>query len=154
AQRSEAERTAMRNGEAEDDLTTALAELRKEEAAMLANSARGANEEIWQGYFSRFQDAYRRLIRQLVEENQQEKAFLYAEKARALEPLTLLLQPDMVPAAFRGLTERGEPLELGEIQKRLPRGTILLEYCVLDDRTFVWILSRDGFQSLTLSTGA
>lgn len=152
AQRSEAERAARRDHDAEEDLTRALEELRVEETRMLAGRRRGAGEEIWKGYFSRFQDAYRQLIRQLVRKNAQEKAFLYAEKARAFEPLNLLLQTNAVPAEFRGLT-RGEPLELREIQKRLPRGTYLLEYCILGDSTMAWVISHDDFRAIPLAVG-
>ena len=47
----------------------------------------------------------------------------------------------------------GEPLRLEQIQASLPHGTVLVEYCVLADRTFAWLLARDRFESFTLPVG-
>lgn len=154
AQRAEAQGRLGRNTEAEDDLHAALGELHAEELQVLHNRTRGADEGVWSPYFSRFQDTYRLLIRQLVEgpqagENQAAQAFAYAEKARAFEPLNLLLQTSVVPTAFRELA-RGEPLDLPRIQRFLPEGTFVLEYCVLEDRTYVWVIAHEAFAVVRL----
>jgi CHAT domain-containing protein len=48
-----------------------------------------------------------------------------------------------VPAAFRDVTPNGEPAPLAAISAALPPGTVIFEYCVLDDATLVWVISRD-----------
>jgi CHAT domain-containing protein len=150
AQRAEAQRRAGRQAEAENDLRSALAELRAEEEDILASRRRGERENLWSSYFSRFQETYHRLIQQLVDAGRHEEAFRYAERARAFEPLNLILQLAFVPKAFRELTPDGDAIEVARIRASLPPGTFLIEYCVLDDRTYAWIVSRDRFEHLTL----
>ena len=152
AQRAEAYHRLRREAAAEHDLRAALSELRVEEIEILAHRRRGRDEYLWSPYFSRFQETYDRLIRMLAEEHRFKEAFSYAEKARAFEPLNLVLQLGALPAAFRDLAEHGT-LTLAQIQRELPRATFLVEYCVLDDRTYAWVLSCDSFEMLTLPIG-
>jgi CHAT domain-containing protein len=149
AQRADAYRGANRSQEAKADLRAALAELRTEERHIV-DSPLGEGEELWGSYFSRFQDTYRKLIRQLADEGRWEEAFAYAEKSRAFEPLHRVLQSGFAPPSFRKLMGDGETISIARIQASLPAGTVLLEYCVLDDRTYVWIISRHGFEHRTL----
>jgi len=148
ASRAEAERKLRQFREAERDLEEALRELRGEEQWLLEHRKRGDAEEIWRFYFSRFTETYQRLIGQLVAEGRQRDAFAYAERARAFEPLDLILQLDVVPQSFRKLVKEGQPIAIEDIQASLPRGTFLLEYCVTADRTYTWIVSRDDFRFL------
>ena len=141
AQRAEAQKRAGNMPEFESDLRDALKELHAEEARILAGRERGAGEAIWSSYFSRFQETYRLLIRQLTEQRRHAEAFAYAERARAFEPLDLILRLDVTPRTFRDLA-RGS-FDLTALQKKLPPGTFIIEYAVLDDRTYTWILSRD-----------
>jgi CHAT domain-containing protein len=145
-QRAEAYRQIGDTKAAEKDLEQAIAELRVEEAGILERRKRGQREELWSAYFSRFQDAYQLLIRLLATEGRPAEAFQYAERARAFEPLNLVLQMHQEPRTFAKLARNGEPLELGRIQAGLPRGTYLLEFTVLADRTLVWVVSRDHFE--------
>jgi CHAT domain-containing protein len=150
AQRAEAQRRAGRSPEAEKDLRAALGELQMEESSVLEHRRRGEGEELWSSYFSRFQETYQRLIRQLVDEHRADEAFAYAERSRAFEPLNLIGQLDVLPQAFRGLVPRGQTMGLAQIQRSLPRGTFLIEYCILDDRSYAWIVSRGQLVLLTL----
>jgi len=145
-QRAEAYRQIGDTKAAEKDLEEAIAVLRLEEAGTLERRKRGQGEELWTAYFSRFQDAYQLLIRLLATEGRPAEAFEYAERARAFEPLNLVLQMHQEPPTFAKLARNGEPLELGRLQASLPRGTYLLEFTVLADRTFVWVVSRDRFE--------
>ncbi len=154
AQRAEAMVRAGRGANADKDLQSALAILRTEEQAILASRERGGEEELWSPYFSRFQDTYRLLIRRLVEKGDHALAFTYAERARAAEPLNLLLQlgyasPSLLMSAAPA-DEKSARSGVAGLQASLPAGTFLIQYCVLEDRTFVWIISRDRFEYLTL----
>jgi CHAT domain-containing protein len=151
AQRADAWRRAGHRANAEADLRSALGQLRSEEKLVLAHRQRGSGEEIWGSYFSRSQETYRRLIRQLMDEQRTNDAFAYAEEARAFEPLDLVRQLGTLPPAFRHVEPDGETLDLGRVRAALPPGTFILEYCVLDDRTYVWIVSHDAFAVLTLN---
>lgn len=142
AQRAEANALAGRSPES--DLENALHELREEETQMLANRERGEGEEYWTGYFARFDDVYDRLVRQAVSSGQWQKAFDYDERSRGYEPLDLILKLDTTPAEFRKLVPGGEPMNLAAVRSQLPPGTVLLQYAVLDDRTYTWIVRREG----------
>ncbi len=133
AQRADAQRRAGHDAEGTADLNSSIEELHKEETLILAHRVRGKDEELWSPYFSRFQETYQLLIKQLVRHGQNEKAFAIAERARAFEPLNLAS-----PAA--------KPADLAQIRKSLPPGTLLLEYALLDDQTITWLVSRDRFE--------
>jgi CHAT domain-containing protein len=146
-ERARALQAARRPADAERDLKTAMDLLREEERAQLA--ARPASDEYWAPYFSRFTDAYELLIHQLVVENRPDEAFQYAERERAFEPVDLILKLPNVPPEFRRLA--GAPqLDVHALRQQLPSNTYIVEYCVTDDQTFVWIVSKDTFARLTL----
>lgn len=149
AQRAEAQRMMRNPGAAEADLRLALDELHKEETGILQHRRRGSGEEFWSPYFSRFQPTYHRLMRLLADERRIGEAFAIAERARAFEPLNLLRQLPDLPSDFRALTEAGQTMDLSGIRKELPEDTYLLQYAVLDDRTYTWIVGRNEFELLT-----
>ncbi len=148
-QRAEAQRKSGRTAEAGNDVDLALKELALEERDILQQRARGQAETIWTPYFARFEDAHRQRIRELMEQGDAEQAFARAERMHAFEPLDLVLHLDFLPPEFRKLTKNG-PISRKDIQANLPPGTVLLQYCVTPERTFVWMLSREQFQWLAL----
>ncbi len=133
----------------EADFRAGIAELRKEETTLLAGRQPGQSEEIWSAYFSRFQAAYRSLVRLLLEDGNVGEAFDYAEEARAFEPLDLVLRQPFAPARFVRLAGQSRSLKLRQIQAELPARTFLLESCALDDRLVLWLVSRDRCQVVT-----
>jgi CHAT domain-containing protein len=137
------------------DLERAIAMLRAEEKAALDHKTAptSLSERLWSSYFSRSQEAYRRLIRQRFESGADADAFEYAEKARAYEPLHLVLQRNDLPAEFRSRIHDGEPLRLDDVKEIVPAGAFLLEYSVLEDRTYVWIIGRGYSDHKTLLVG-
>jgi CHAT domain-containing protein len=146
AQRADAQRRAGRHDAAEQDLVAALRELRAEQRYMLEHRKRGAAEEMWSSYFSRFGEAYQTLVRLLIEDGRREDAFNYAEEARAFEPLYLV--SEVVPKDFDGKTRN-----LAEIQRTLLPGTQLIEYSVLPEQTIAWVISRESFTTVRLPAG-
>lgn len=153
-QRAEQQAMAGNTGAELDDLRAALRALRREEQAMLGTQRSRPNAELmWSAYFGRYQQTYRRLIQRLVERGEDAEAFDYAEKARAFEPLHLILGRDDVPPEFRSLVRDGEPFRLADVERLLPQDTFLLQYAVLEDRTFVWVVWNGDFQRTTLPIG-
>jgi CHAT domain-containing protein len=152
--RAEAYRRAGRNAEAKQDLEDAIAELNREEQELLRGRRRGEGEGLWSDYFSRFQESYQLLIEQLMKEKRKAEAFAYAEKSRAFEPLKLVLELPVMPQALRALDTRSvDPKTLDQIRTHLPLGTFALEYQIGADQTFVWIVSRDDFETVVLPVG-
>jgi len=121
ARRAQAKLHAGQNAvDVKHDLTEALETLGREEARILATRRRGEGEEIWNKYFSRFEETYHRLIRLHVDSGDVREAYRIAERVRAVE-----LRSFVKPAS-----------------DRLPSNTFLLEYQVLADRTYCWIVSE------------
>lgn len=143
-ERADANRAAKRSAAEESDLKAALDELHAEETDLLAHRRRGTAEAVWTSYFARFRKTYDRLILRTVEQGQTLEAFGYAERARAFEPLDLVMHLDFAPKEFRSLVHAGDTMQLPAIQQAIPPGTYLIEYYVLDDRTLVWIVSHQG----------
>jgi CHAT domain-containing protein len=153
-QRAEQQSIAGNTAAELDDLRAALSALRREEQAMLGTQRLRPNAELmWSAYFGRYQQTYRRLIQRLVERGEDAEAFDYTEKARAFEPLHLILGRDDVPPKFRALIRNGEPFRLDDVERLLPEGRFLLQYAVLEDRTFVWVIWNGGSQRTTLPIG-
>jgi CHAT domain-containing protein len=126
--------------DAEGDYRRAVEAIEKEEALILDGRRRGEGEEIWSVYFARFDEAYRSLIRYPLFKGDPAEAFRLMERARAREPRDLLMQ-----VASRSLRE-AKTETLADIQNALPAGTWLLEFCVFDDATYVWRISRDEWK--------
>jgi CHAT domain-containing protein len=128
------------NGEpdADDDVDTAFAILREEAKQLLDATARGDYEQLWGPYFSRFREMHRAAIQRSIEQGQVEEAFVQDEQARAFELLHALLQARSTPPDFR-------PVALDTLERNLaalPEDTVILQYLVLADRTYVWVLRR------------
>jgi CHAT domain-containing protein len=150
-QRAEVKLRRNRGDEAEADLREALAVLSIEEQSILAERKAGKGEGLWSAYFARFLNTHHLLIRRLFEKNDRALAFAHAEYARAIEPLDLLRKrgyaPQLPPIPADEKTARAN---VAAIQASLPAGTFIIEYSVLDDRTYVWIISADRFAYLPM----
>ena len=145
AERAEAFARMGKMAEAETDRREALNRLHSEEAPLLRDRKPGVADDFWNFYFSRFEETYDLLIRQLIDEGRGDEAFRYAERARAFEPLDLVRNLPAAPAAFRQLAAQPENLDIVKLRAVLPPGTFLIEYRVFDDRTYAWVLGRDVF---------
>ncbi|MEA2237597.1 MAG: hypothetical protein QOC81_2321 [Thermoanaerobaculia bacterium] len=143
AQRAEAFARLGKAGEAEADRREALRRLHQEEAPVLHDRTPGEADDRWNFYFSRFEETYDLLIRQLIGEGRADEAFRVAERARAFEPLDLVRNLPNAPAAFGELAAQPENLDIARLRALLPPGTFLIEYRVFDDKTYAWILGRD-----------
>ncbi|MEO8378375.1 MAG: CHAT domain-containing protein [Acidobacteriota bacterium] len=138
------------------DLRAAVASLQAEEKAALdrpPDQLTFSAEQLWSAYFARAQETYRRLIHYYVEEGSDAEAFRHAERARAYEPLHLILRRPDLPPAFRNLIHDGEPLRLDAVERIVPSGTFLLQYSVDDERTYVWVIGEGRSERLELPVG-
>jgi CHAT domain-containing protein len=147
-ERSEAEDALGDPAGAENDLASAINELRTEERRLLSGP-RGPAEPFLAAYFSRFRDVHERLIQHLVDRNRRIEAFEIAEQSRAFEPLTLILQNGVTSEDFRRWTHDGSALSLATIQSKLPGNVFVVEFSVLPDRTYVWIVGQKYFDLIT-----
>lgn len=122
----------------EADVATALAILREEARRLVKRESRGQYEQLWSGYFGRFQDMHHQMIESRLAAGDVEGALLYLEQARAFEPMQLLLQSHTVPPGFRALETRED---LGRHLAGIRNDTVILQYLVLKERTYTWVLT-------------
>jgi CHAT domain-containing protein len=108
------------------------------------------DERLWSAYFSRSQEAYRRLVRLLIDSGDPVSAFNRAEEARVYEPLHLAYQRIDLPIPFNDWLQTRKPFSLGAVQDIVPEGTFLLQFAVFDDKTYVWIVRRGASEFLEL----
>jgi CHAT domain-containing protein len=150
SRRAKAYRQTGERKKAEADLREALKGLDREERLQLQKRRRGQGEDIWSPFFDRFRETYRQLIDLIAADGNKEEAFAYAERAKAFEPLDLVLRLPFAPKRFRELTKGNQPIALKDVQAELPADTYLFEYCVLEDRTLVWVIHHDRVRMLPL----
>lgn len=145
AQRANAHLTVGNRKSAITDLQLAIQELNKEEQLNLAGRDVSEGEELWPAYFERFRDTYDQLITEMIEDRDAATAFYYNEQSRSADPLNLILQSDPKLAGARR--------DLPSIQAALPDDTVILQYAVLRDVTYVWMISRRSFEFTSLPVG-
>lgn len=135
---------------AEKDLAAALAFLRTEGTRLREHARRGAYESLWSAYFSRFQEMHHQLIDSRLARNDPAGAFVHAERARAFEPMQLLLQSGPMPPGFYRIETTAD---LQRALAELPDDTLILQYLVLENRTYSWALSRGNIQPASHRAG-
>jgi CHAT domain-containing protein len=138
-----AARREAKDPNADDDIGIALKILREEAGNLLDQRKRGAYESLWTPYFSRFQAMHRDMVEGRISDKDQEGAFVYAEQARGFEPMHLLLQSRFAVPGFRTIESKED---LREHLASLPDDTVILQYLVLDDHTYAWVLTRDHIE--------
>ena len=136
---------------ADEDIATALKILRDEAALLRNKSERGAFEELWTPYFRRFQSMHHQMVESRIARDDREGAFVYAEQARAFELMQLLLQSESAPAGFRKIETVSD---LRQNLQTLPADTLILQYLVLEDKTYAWLLTRGKIELMPLRPGA
>lgn len=78
-----------------------------------------------------------------------QKAFEYSEMSRARSLLDLMntgvevVGKDSLDARIASVSQ---PLMLGNIRERMPAKTQILQYCVLDDKVLIWVVSKAKFE--------
>lgn len=135
---------------ADEDIAAALTILREEAANLVESSKRGAYEDLWTPYFSRFEAMHHDMIESRIAEGDNEGAFVYAELARAFEPMQLVLQSRFAPAGFRKIETIDD---LRHHLANLPLDTVILQHLVLDEITYTWVLSRDHIELVRQRVG-
>jgi CHAT domain-containing protein len=135
--RALAYRAAGDEARAEADLTAGVVELERQRDAVSDEGQRAA-------YFARAQPLFDQRIALAMRRGETAHALDDSERARAR---TLL---DRLAAGKPG--ERSGPLTSGLLPPLLPAGVAVIEYSVLEDRLFLWVIRRGGIEAVTIET--
>jgi tetratricopeptide (TPR) repeat protein len=125
---------------ADDDVVAAMQILRNEVRGELAKNPDTASEPLWTPYFLRFRERQHELIESRITAGDVDGALVYAELARAFEPMQILLQADSLPPGFRFIETQDD---LQRARANLPEDTVILQYLVLPERTYTWVVTRE-----------
>lgn len=120
------------------DLQSAVEALREEERGVLSGRRRG-DDPRWAAHFTRSNEAFSLLIRHMAARGNAKEAFHYEERKRLL--------------ASPSLDARAEDIDVGRLQTKVPKGTAIVEYETLDDRTLIWVITADRFELLVRPDG-
>ena len=102
-------------------------------------------------FFDNEQSVYDIAIDHEFDGSNYENAFQYSEESRARSLLDVLSSPIEV-SQKESLPEiplspnTTEPLQLNEIQARMPANVQIVQYSVLADKTLIWLIRKDGFE--------
>jgi CHAT domain-containing protein len=143
-------RRAASDPAAQEDIEAALKILNQEAAGLTNRRKRGAYEALWTPYFSRFQGMHRDMIQGRIAANDERGAFVYAEQARGFEPMQLILQSRSAVPNFRKIETEDD---LRSRLSTLPDDTVILQYLVLEERTYIWVLTRNSIELVTQRAG-
>lgn len=135
--------------QADEDMIAALRIVREEAKGLIDSAQRGRYEQVWDPYFSRFQEMHRQMIKERIDDGDDRAAFVFAERARAFEPMHLLLRTQSVPG-FRPIETKED---LAAALASLPADTAILQYLVLPDETYTWLLTREGVKLFRWGAG-
>lgn len=96
-------------------------------------------------FFDVEQSVYDLGIEHAYEQKDRLTAFGYSEDSRARSLLDLMLGGNFKRGSGDGETsEVVDPLQLTEIQQKLPEGNQIIEYSVLENKTLIWVLNKYG----------
>lgn len=135
-QRARGQRRLNDENAAIRDLETALRMLELQRLTIAAPDLRDS-------FFSSSNAACRDLLELHARRSDSASAFDVAERCRARGLIDALSYSHVAPS----------PMSAGEIQRRLPRNTVLIHYSVLERHTIAFLLTRDSLQLFVLPTG-
>ncbi len=95
-------------------------------------------------FFEDSQSIYEQMIEMQIEEGNVEEAFNYLERARARGLLDVINTSNYLSKKTSATTNTttGIPFSLSEIQSVVPNNTIIIEYCIMEKQSFVWIIGK------------
>jgi CHAT domain-containing protein len=115
-------------------------------------------ESLRNSFFDEGQDIYDLAIRFSAERlHDQEQAFNYSEKGRA-RSLLILMGEEVADDNQHSLDEARKssgtaPLPLSEIRRQIPASIQIIQYAVLGETIYIWLLSDSEFYGVTTAIG-
>ncbi|HEX5705086.1 MAG TPA: CHAT domain-containing protein [Pyrinomonadaceae bacterium] len=107
-----------------------------------------------QAFFADQQDIFDAATEAALRAGDHRRAFAFAEASKARSLLHFVTSPKTIAEVENSFAAVAQPLDLGEIQKRIPEEVQLVKYAVLPARLAIWTVSRTqfDFQERQIST--
>lgn len=125
---------------AQIELQNVLALSERNRASILEERHKNTFFDVEQSFYDAAIDfAYSRM-------HDPQEAFEYSERSRARSLLDLMAANARV--SIQGADSPiSKPLNLAEVQSRLPADTQVLQYAALEDKLLIWVISKDRFSN-------
>ncbi len=127
--------------DAESDINSAIDEIEKQRKSI-------NEEEFRTSFFIEPTSVYEEMAKLKIDYNNQiETAFDYIERSHARTLLDTIeyYQQNNKSIKRLSLKDVANPLKLNQIQSSLPEKTALVQYLVLDDQIFIWVIKKASF---------
>jgi CHAT domain-containing protein/tetratricopeptide (TPR) repeat protein len=116
--------------------------------------ARFRSEEFKTGFFGDMQQIFDGAVTLLMEAGRPEAALEASERSRARALLDLVRGRVKTSAGAEAVADPlSRTLSAAALRAALPAGTALVAYHVTAERTFAWVVRRDGISAATLEVG-
>ncbi|MFY9619590.1 MAG: CHAT domain-containing protein [Pyrinomonadaceae bacterium] len=98
-----------------------------------------------QAFFADQQDIFDAATEAALRAGDSRRAFAFAEASKARSLLQFVTSPKSIAEVENSFAAVAQPLDLGEIQKRIPEEVQLVKYAVLPARLAIWTVSKTQF---------
>jgi CHAT domain-containing protein len=133
---------------AQGHLTEALAEMKKVVDMIELLRDKGTSDEVRTYYFANVQEYYEFYVDLLMRAQDDAGALGVNERARARELLATLAESE---TDARDVDRSwASPLEASQIRSLLDEQTLLLEFALGEERSYVWLVSKDNVHGYNL----
>ena len=107
-----------------------------------------------QAFFADQQDIFDAATEAALRAGDNRRAFAFAEESKARSLLQFVTSPKSIAEVENSFAAVAQPLDLSEIQKRIPEEVQLVKYAVLPARLAIWTVSKTqfDFQERQIST--
>ncbi|MCD9186275.1 MAG: CHAT domain-containing protein [Pyrinomonadaceae bacterium] len=104
------------------------------------------DEETRNVFFENEQIVYDIAVKNAVEEGNPQKAFEFAEKSKARNLLDFVQGKTSVSEIEKKYPEIAKPVSFKEIQAKIPPNVQIAEYFQVQEKLFIWIVTRESFE--------
>lgn len=108
-------------------------------------------EQNSNSFFDREQGIYDIAIDHAYARGETQRALAYSEESRARSLLATLRVNAAAAADNSQPPTVAQPLSLREIQERMPADVQVIQYAVLDDKTLVWLVTRESISGAKIA---
>jgi CHAT domain-containing protein len=126
-------------------LSSGIAAEEEEWRHLVAHLDERQKGDLWSGYSEQRHELFDEQVSLLARQNQVAPSFDSSERSRSWDLLLQLLDmPELPPRIARMIDPHRRPLQLAEVERRLPPNTVILDYRLLRDRALCWVIRHDG----------
>jgi CHAT domain-containing protein len=98
-----------------------------------------------QAFFDTEQDVFDAAVEEAIQNGDNRSAFAYAEESKSRSLLQFIESPKSIAEVETEFATIVRPLEVGELQRRLPAQVQLLQYAVMKDELAIWVVTKTRF---------